>query len=76
MYYTFRTSGPNAGKVLAVTRTVWIVTAPIKAAKVQLGGFLFLALMHQELFSLFFRAQHVVCLKSHEQHIYGFSINR
>jgi hypothetical protein len=25
--------------VSAVTRTVWIVTAPIKAAKVQLGGF-------------------------------------
>jgi hypothetical protein len=37
--------------VSAVTRTVWIVTAPIKAAKQPLGGFLFLALMHQELFS-------------------------
>jgi hypothetical protein len=36
--------------VSAVTRTVWIVTAPIKAAKVPLGGF-FLVLMHQELFS-------------------------
>jgi hypothetical protein len=57
--------------VSAVTRTVWIVTAPIKAAKVQLGGFLFLALMRQELVYLDIKMLCVIILLYHTYMVFA-----
>jgi hypothetical protein len=60
--------------VSAVTRTVWIVTAPIKAAKLHLGGFLFLALMRQELVYLDIKMLCVIILLYHTYMVFATGV--